>query len=271
MNFVAAPSSYYAFDNAAPQAGDRFANLSALYDEVTCRHLDRFGIGAGWNCLEVGTGGGSIARFISDRVGASGRVVATDINTDWITGLLPLNVELWHHDIGVDALPEAAFDVIHARAVLTFVPERRVALQRMTAALKPNGWLLVEEMLPPITEAWDRPDDPDVALARKARLAILELVRRGGGDPAFPQRLPEYLAACRLAEFGAEGYFVPYRTGAVLGLATANIEQLADAVLDAGLMDAAELERYRAVLNRPDCFYPASMALISVWGRRHLE
>jgi SAM-dependent methyltransferase len=271
MNSAAAASSHYALDNAAPQAGDRFANLSALYDDVTCRHLGRFGIGAGWTCLEVGAGGGSIARFMSERVGPSGQVIATDINTDWITGALGTNVELWHHDIGVDALPEAAFEVIHARAVLTFVPERREALQRMATALKPGGWLLVEEMLAPVTEAWDRPDDPDVALARKARLAILELLRRGGGDPAFGQRLPEYLAACGLAEFGAEGYFVPYRTGAVLGLATANIEQLADAVLDAGLMDAQELERYRAVLKRPDCFYPGSMALISVWGRRHVE
>jgi hypothetical protein len=74
-----------------------------------------------------------------------------------------------------------------------------------------------------------------------------------------------------LADFGAEGYFVPYRSDAVLGLAKANIEQLAVAVLEAGLMDVAELDRYRAVLAQPDCFYPASMALISVWGRRHLE
>ncbi len=145
MNAVvnsAATSSHYPFDNAAPQAGDRFANLSALYDEVTCRHLDRFGIGAGWRCLEVGAGGGSIARFMSERVGARGHVVATDINTDWITGSLPANVELRRHDIGIDPLPEAAFDVVHARAVLTFVPERRTALTRMIAALKPDGWLL---------------------------------------------------------------------------------------------------------------------------------
>ena len=74
-----------------------------------------------------------------------------------------------------------------------------------------------------------------------------------------------------LADFGAEGYFVPYRSDAVLGLARANIEQLAVAVLEAGLMEEAELDRYRAVLAQPDCVHPASMALISVWRRRHLE
>ena len=179
-------------------------------------------------------------------------------------------MERRRHDIGIDPLPEQAFDVVHARAVLTFVPERRTAMQRMITALKPNGWLLIEEMLPPITEAWDRPDEPDVALARKARLAILEVVRRGGGDPTFPQQLPQYLGASHLADFGAEGYFVPYRTNAVLGLAKANIDQVADEIVEAGLMGAAELERYHAILARPDCFYPASMALISVWGRRQL-
>jgi SAM-dependent methyltransferase len=266
-----ATSSHYPFDNAAPQAGDRFANLSALYDEVTCRHLGRFGIGAGWDCLEVGAGGGSIARFMSERVGARGHVLATDINTDWIEAALPANVELRRHDIGIDPLPEAAFDVVHARAVLTFVPERRATLTRMIAALKPNGWLLVEEMLPPITEAWDRPDEPDVALARKARRAITEVVRLQGGDLTFTQELPGYLSASHLTELGAEGFFVPYRNDAVVGLAKANIDQLGGAMVETGLIDAAELERYRAILERPDCFYPASMALISVWGRRHLE
>jgi SAM-dependent methyltransferase len=197
-------------------------------------------------------------------------VVATDINTDWIAGSLPANVELRRHDIGIDALPESAFDVVHARAVLTFVAERRTALERMVAALKPDGWLLVEELVPPVTESWGRPDDPDVALARKARRAIMEMVRRGGGDLHFVQELPGYLAAAGLADFGAEGYFIPYRTRAVAGLTKANIDQLGDAILEAGLMDTAELERYREVLERPDCFYPASMALISVWGRRQL-
>jgi hypothetical protein len=98
----------------------------------------------------------------------------------------------------------------------------------------------------------------------------MEVVRRGGGDLAFPQRLPELVAALQLADFGAEGYFVPYRTNAVIGLARANIDQLGAALIETGLIDAVELERYGALLDRPDCFYPASMALISVWGRRQL-
>ena len=132
MNSGPSPS-HYPFDNAAPQAGDRFASLAKLYDDVTRRHLDRFGIGPGWHCLEVGAGGGSVARIMCERVRPAGHVVATDINTDWMSGSLPANVELRRHDIGVDPLPERAFDIVHARAALTFVPERRSALARMIA------------------------------------------------------------------------------------------------------------------------------------------
>ncbi|HEX2287098.1 MAG TPA: methyltransferase domain-containing protein, partial [Mycobacterium sp.] len=215
-----------------------------------------------------GAGGGSVARFMSDRAGPTGAVIATDINTDWIAGELPENVEVRRHDIGVDPLPEAAFDLVHARAVLTFVAERRSAVLRMIAALRPGGWLLVEELVPPITETWDPPNDPDVELARKARRAIMEVIRRRGGDLNFAQELPRYLTAAHMSEVGAEGYFVPFRSDAVAGLALANMDQLRPMMVEAGLMDAEEIDRYRAILERPDGVHPPSMALISVWGRR---
>ena len=98
----------------------------------------------------------------------------------------------------------------------------------------------------------------------------MEVVRRGGGDPTFPRELPGYLAASPLADFGAEGYFVPYRTDAVAGLAKANIDQLGDAILEAGFDGRRGTRAVSRDVERPDCFYPASMALISVWGRRQL-
>jgi SAM-dependent methyltransferase len=263
-------SSHYPFDNAAPQAGDRLAHLSALYDEVTCHHLDRFGIGAGWRCLEVGAGGGSIARVMSERVGPHGRVVATDINTDWMAPPMRANVDMRRHDIGVDPLPEGVFDLVHARAVLTFVAERRSAFRRMAAAVKPHGWLFVEELIPPITDALDPPDEPDVEVARKGRHAIVETIRRWGGDPAFAREIPRLMDEAGLTDIGAEGYFLPFRTEAVAALAKANIDQLGPSIVENGLMSSAELDQFRRLLERPDALYPASMALISVWGRRQL-
>ena len=56
--------SNYIFDNAAPQASQRFASLQTLYDSWTIRHLEATGIGPGWQCWEIGAGGGSIARWL---------------------------------------------------------------------------------------------------------------------------------------------------------------------------------------------------------------
>jgi hypothetical protein len=64
-------------DECAERA--RLRNLEAWLDPITVEHLEATGIAAGWRCLEVGAGGGSIARWLSERVAPSGSLVATDI------------------------------------------------------------------------------------------------------------------------------------------------------------------------------------------------
>jgi ubiquinone/menaquinone biosynthesis C-methylase UbiE len=135
----------YALDNAAVQAGDRVAALSQLFDSGTIHHLEERGVAAGWHCLEVGGGGGSMAAWLSERVGPNGRVTVTDINTRFLESLQRPNLEVRRHNIVTDPLPEATFDLVHARLVLMHLPERDAVLARLIKALKPGGWLLDEE------------------------------------------------------------------------------------------------------------------------------
>ena len=125
---------------------------------------------------------------MSERVGPNGHVVAIDINTDWIPASLAANVEVHRHDIGVDELARGAFDLVHERAVLTFVPEREAALTQMIAALKPGGCLLVEELVAPVTEA-AATSNRDNVLAQRSRRAVMEVLRRRGNDPVFAHRI----------------------------------------------------------------------------------
>lgn len=62
------PSQGYLLDNAAQQTGGRFSGLDAGLDENTQAHLSALGIAAGWRCLEVGAGSGSIARWMAERL-----------------------------------------------------------------------------------------------------------------------------------------------------------------------------------------------------------
>jgi ubiquinone/menaquinone biosynthesis C-methylase UbiE len=66
-------NSAYVLDNAGKGAQERFAALADAFDLGTMRHLKDRGIAQGWRCLEVGGGGGSIATWLSARVGPSGR------------------------------------------------------------------------------------------------------------------------------------------------------------------------------------------------------
>ena len=120
----------------------RLGLLAQRFDAGTIRRLGELGVTDGWRCLEVGAGHGSVARWLADRVGPSGSVVAADIDARFLTGL-PDNVDVRELDIRDQDL-EPEFDLAHCRALLMHLPDPD-ALARIVAALRPGGVLLVEE------------------------------------------------------------------------------------------------------------------------------
>jgi SAM-dependent methyltransferase len=92
--------------------------------------------------LEIAGGGGSIAEWLCRQVGGSGHVVATDLDPRFLKAINASNLEVWRHDILREPLPMEAFDLVHARAVLVFLPQPVETISKMVAALKPGGWLL---------------------------------------------------------------------------------------------------------------------------------
>jgi ubiquinone/menaquinone biosynthesis C-methylase UbiE len=128
--------------------GDRLTALASAFDPITRRHLEALGVADGWRCLEVGAGTGTIAEWLSDRVGPKGHVLATDVSLALMEqrGLTADNLELRRHDIVSEPLPEGEFDLVHCRLVLEHLPGRLEALARMARALAPGGWLVIEDM-----------------------------------------------------------------------------------------------------------------------------
>jgi SAM-dependent methyltransferase len=116
-------------------------------DPTSIRRLEATGIGAGWDCLEVGAGRGSIARWLAQQVGPSGSVVALDLETSLIAGFEEPNVQVVCGDILDIDLGGRSFDLVHTRLVLMHIPERRRALERIVSLLNPGGWLVVEELV----------------------------------------------------------------------------------------------------------------------------
>jgi 2-polyprenyl-3-methyl-5-hydroxy-6-metoxy-1,4-benzoquinol methylase len=142
---VSVPEYEYPLTNEWMAARERLAQLEAVWDPWTIRNFEKLQVTNGWHCLEIAGGGGSLAEWLCHRTGSSGHVVATDLQTHFLEALKVSNLEVWRHDILSDPLPERAFDLVHARAVLTFLPRPAEAIAKMAAALKPGGWLLLEE------------------------------------------------------------------------------------------------------------------------------
>ncbi len=134
----------YTFDPTWQKERERLAKIEVVFDDTTIHVLEAVGVRDGSCCLDVGAGGGSIAQWLCYRVGPTGHVVATDIQTKFLDAIQLPHLEVRQHDIVKDSLEQDTFDFVHSRAVLQHLPARDVALARMVAALKPGGWLVVQ-------------------------------------------------------------------------------------------------------------------------------
>lgn len=260
------PDHRYLLDNARAEAGERFLALAELFDGVTRGHFDRLGVGPGWRCWEAGAGGRSIPEALAEMVGPSGYVLATDLDPAWLDP--QASYEVRRHDLAADPPPEpGTFDLVHARLVLVHVPDRARALATMVAALRPGGWLLLEDAdteLQPLVCLEE--SGPAQARANRLRRAFRELMTQRGADLRYGRTLPRTLRAAGLVDVGATGSF-PIG-GAVLDrLEMATVRHIRAELVAAGLCDDAEIDAHLAAVAAGELDLTLA-PLISAWGRR---
>ena len=256
----------YLLDSAAAQTGQRFSGLEATFDSATCRHLAATGVAAGWSCWEIGAGGGSIARWLAGQVAPGGSVLATDLEIKWMPAV-PAAVRVERHDVASDPIRQNAYDLIHARLVLGHLPERDRVLAALAAALRPGGWLVVEDF----DTAFDdgtRPATADEAFLRFVNHAFAQMLTLRGGEPRYPRTLPHRLERAGLCQVGGEGRLVFARGGSAgASIHVANLRQVGDHMVAAGLVTGEQVSRAISLLEDPALIW-AMPIMISAWGRR---
>jgi SAM-dependent methyltransferase len=260
-------SDAYLLDNRVIEAGERIAALSALFDPITFRHVDALGVARGWRCWEVGAGGPTVPRGLAARVGPEGRVLATDIDLAWAQAAAGGPIEVRRHDVAGDAPPDELFDLVHARLVLVHLPERERALRSMIGALRPGGWLLVEDADPALQPlSVIDPVSAEAALANRLRTGFRTLLAERGVDLAFGRKLPRLLREAGLGEVAADAYF-PVTLPACAPLEIATVRFLRERLIEKGIATAEEIDRHLASVaaGRLDLAQPP---MISAWGRR---
>jgi len=249
---------------AAEGERDRMRHLEAWADPLTIRQLEAIGVASGWQCVDVGAGAGSVAKWLAERVGPSGTVVATDIDLRFLTEL-PNNVAVRRHDIMKADLAPHSYDLVHCRTLLMHLSDPREALGRMVSALKPRGWLLAEEA------DWGLctiAGHPDAAWATEYLHGLwCRHAQAGIRQPYFGRKLPGLVAEFGLECLDGEVAAPVTRAGdRALELTRLTVRSLRPASIDLGALEP-DLDRLDSVLETASIVL-LGVASVSVRGRR---
>jgi SAM-dependent methyltransferase len=249
----------YAFPHTDVDERRRLELLQDRLDPITIRRIARLGLGAGARCLEIGGGGGSIARYLCELVGPTGQVTATDLETNFLEQLSLPNLEVVRHDVTKDPFPERCLDFVHARTVLMHLPNRMNVLGRMVSWLRPGGWLLVEDAdfgmwLGDFEPAWAAHPAawheafPNGSMSQ-GRAVLRQIHRLGLSDVDADAELDVVKQGTPLCEF--------YRL---------SVAGMAPRLIAAGILTADEATEVIARIDSPD-FLACGFAHIGAWGR----
>jgi SAM-dependent methyltransferase len=259
---------YFAVDAADTPELERLESLSHVYDPVTTRRLESLGVAAGWRCLEVGAGAGSIARWLSDRVGPTGVVVAADLDPRFLRASSRPNLEVRRHDILSDELESGRYDLVHCRTLLMHLPDPSAALARMAAAVKPGGWLAIEEGDMASFAAADPGHARAASFDRISRAITAAMHASRAVDCYFGRRVRSLVDRPGWSDVGHDGAVFVHR-GAEPGARffQASSRLVADKLLAAGALTAADRDAQLAAYDDVT-FGFAGMTLFGAWARR---
>jgi SAM-dependent methyltransferase len=260
---------YLAKDSPDAFERERLSLLTQVADPITRRRLTDLGVGPGWRCLDVGAGAGSVARWLAARVGPEGRVTATDLSPRFLGGHGLRNLEVRRHNILEDDLEAAHYDLVHCRALLMHLPDPTRALRRMAAAVRPGGWLLVEEAGGSASyEAVDPEHARAAGFDRSSRSLRAALKAAGIMDLDFGRRLPALFEELGVRDLGHEGVTVIGRGGdPIARFSQMTDELLRERFVAAGVLTEADFDGlHRAYDDRS--FWYVGYTLFGAWGRR---
>ena len=153
--------------------------------------------------------------------------------------------------------------------MLIHVPDPWRAIGKLIAALKPGGWLVIEDYDPSVVDRSLPCGDAAAAeLTIKVFQAMRTLMLARGLDVEFARNLHARFVAMGLTAVGMEGHVAVRRggsDGALLDLA--NLNQVREEAIARGLLTAGEADRMATLLQSPE-FAVLSPVMFSAWGRR---
>lgn len=212
-----------------------------------------------------GGGGGTVASWLAERVGPSGRVVATDLDTRFLKQLGFDNLEVRTSNIEQDPLGTAEFDLVHTRLVLMHVHNRERAIAHLLDALKPGGHLLIEE--PDFSVM--RETHPSVPTVDQVMQVVLEAFSAAGADARYGLAVPAMLRRAGATDVVSDGELSLIEFGTPRAEAVALLfENVGTRLVERGLLAAELLAEAVDAVRTPASTVMCSPLILSTRARR---
>jgi ubiquinone/menaquinone biosynthesis C-methylase UbiE len=258
----------------APNEVDRLQSWARSWEAETEALLDQIQVHPGWHAIDLACGPLGIIGPLSRRVGASGRVVASDLNPGMLSAARSYaeenglkNIEFVEANSYQSNLPRAAFDLVHSRFMFAPLGQDDVLLDEMIALTRPGGIVASQEsdesgyVCYPPQPAWER-----------LKQITVEAFARGGGDYSAGRRTYDLFrraglenvqarAACLALPHGHPYRFWPIESALAFR----------PRFLEWGLITASELDHLLQECERiardAETFL-TSFVVMQVWGRK---
>jgi SAM-dependent methyltransferase len=254
-------SQEYVFGANSDVEHARLRGIEELWDSGSVALLTELGLGAGWRCLEIGAGGGSMVEWMARQ---QALVTAVDIDTRLVEHLVSDTVTVQRLDVRTAEFPQGEFDLVHARLVFQHLSDRQQILERLAAALCPGGWMVIEDY-DWTCFGWD-PQDP--VLDRTTEAILRYAKQTSGAEVDYGRQVVDDLNRAGLIDVRGEGRARIIDGGCPgFDFFKLSVESLRQRLIDAGALSAADSEMAAARLNDPGIRAYTPMMMVGI-GRR---
>ncbi|WP_051722718.1 trans-aconitate 2-methyltransferase [Streptomyces albus] len=254
----------YVFHNVPAQ----LTPLQEFLDPFTRGELAEMQPSAGGHFLDLGAGGGSVTRMLSELAGENGRVDVIDQDTHMVPE--GPNIEIHTQDLstGEPLAATGPFDLVHGRLLTHHLENRVEFVHRLAGSLKPGGWLLLGEFVRSTPRVVSAPSEEHAAVFKRVLDGLYDVMTARHTHGGWGHEVHQTMLDAGLSSVRTRWHFESW-TGGGYGcrLYENNVSQKRDAMIEAGF-DAADIDFFLKELMHDEAMVVRSHEFVSIRGRR---
>jgi len=229
--------------NGGIEGVQRLKILARVISEDTCALLDKANIKIGSRCIDIGCGGGVVTTELAKRTGPEGQVVGIDFDEKKLEiarqeaqDLNFNNIAYFNEDVR-KCLSFSKCDLAYSRFLLTHLSDPNTIIRNIYQLLKPGGKIVIEDI-----DCDGFFTYPRCSAFERFKELYCEAAIRHGGDPHIGSKLPGYVKRAGFSNVQSQIVQRMGTDGEVKLIAPITMQNIADTLLDDGLVTSQEID-----------------------------